>query len=232
MNKIKYLKFLVNIKNNLERGIEMARKFDQAVQKRMQDVGEKLVADLEKKFPKNEIGYLLIEYGKMYLEACNALRDECEISLSKSDFDEFMNDFLSKDSRIFVREPLKLPEENENLEYCKKYVYWNNYGELYMEYIDTYLAKFMKNEIIPKMNESKFGYYYFELLRKDRYVDGTLFMIHHFGNEIARLKYPLVHKMMLIANRYGAKLSSVPEYKIYSRSEETDVIYILIEKEA
>lgn len=198
----------------------------------MRKEAEIIIELLVKQVPKNNLGYLCVNFGMIYSDICKKLHVMYGESLEKQDFDKFMNDYFGKDERIFLRAPLELPcKEREVLNYIIV-VYFNNLGELSSEVVDAYIEKFVKDYLIfplRALSEDSFHYMYSS---DGEIIDKDLFALQHFAGYGEKEMDEIFKKMQDIAKKYNCTLDLVPESEIYSRTLFEDRLHIMIKREA
>ena len=197
----------------------------------MEDVYNNIMNVIQREMKENEIGWCFIDYGKFYLWAYKATLDKFGKTIDKKVFDDYMIVKLDGDKRVYIEETLELPENESDIENYKVIVYWNCVGELYMEYEHTYIARYVKSRLItPYQKNPKSNFYNIVYSRDGKLVDPTLKTLIHFaGYDEAGIEH-MIEIMKIVAKRYNLKLDVVPEYMVYSRSENEDPVYILVEE--
>lgn len=192
---------------------------------------EDIISKLEEEFPENNLGCSRVRFGAIYIDICNELQERCGEKLEKKVFDDFMNEYLPNDKRVFMRCPVELPSEEKKVKNYIFGIYFNNLGEVYLEYADTFIARFVKKYLIKPLQESGEDSYYRMYIYDEDPIDGSLFALQHFGNYGEAEKEEMVKKMKIVAKRFNCTLEIVPEYEIYSRSESDENLYFLIKRE-
>lgn len=209
----------------------MDRRFDEIrsnVNELMMEAVQSIFNKLEAEIPHNSIGECCVEFGKIYINICMELSNNCGVILEKEAFDKFMNEHLGADKRIFMRKPVKLPFKQKDVKDYGCYIYFNNLDEISPEYADSYIEMFVKEYLIkPLQNSGKTKYHYIYSY-KGTIIDGPMFALHHFTKYSYKENEEILKKMQRVASKYNYSLELVPEYEIYSRSEADDILYFLI----
>lgn len=206
--------------------------FASVVRDLMKKAAESIISKLVKEIPENNLGYSNVNFGVIYNDICRQLCEKYGKILEKHEFDEFMNEYLCQDKRVFLRNPVEIPcREKEVAEYHIA-VYFNNLGEVSNEYADEYLAKFVKNYMVfplKAFDEDRYSYIYSydgEIWNKDLYA------LQHFANYGEKELDEMIKKMQAIAKGYGCIIELVSEDKIYPETRCEDRMHILIKREA
>lgn len=200
-----------------------------AVLRDLEETAKEILKELEAKIPENNLGCLKIDYGFKYALLHWKLRVGLKYHLEKDEFDNFMNAYLAQNSKVYLREPLKLCEDDKEIALCRPYVYYNNLGEVYPEYAYTYLVNYVKKLI------SEIGLF-FQDSRDDLYsCDGTvcnpdLFALIHFGKYTDADVEEMFKMMKIAAKRNGAVLEIIPEPQVFSRSEREYDFYVHVHR--
>lgn len=197
----------------------------------MEDVYNNIMNVITREMNENEIGWCSVNYGEFYLWACKATREKFGKTIDKMIFDDYMMVKFDGDKRVYIEETLELPEEENDIQNYRVRVYWNCVGELYMEYVHTYIAKYLKKRLIVPYQENPKSDFYSVIYSMDgELFDPDLKVLIHFANyDEAGIKN-MIEIMKIVAKRYNLKLSVVPEYMVYSRSEREDPVYIMVEE--
>lgn len=196
----------------------------------MKEAADDLINQLSEKFPNHHFGCWHFEYGKMFLKV---YREVCRSvgPLDKDVFDEFMNEYLSRDSRVFLREPLKLHKDDKLLGLQKCWIYWNDNQNITVESASMYIARYVRDELISKIvdwNDGHIGLYFTNYSAYGKLVDGPIYALQHFGKLNERDLRFVIERMKCVAARYKTCLDIVHEPEIYSHSDNMNYNYILV----
>lgn len=194
----------------------------------MRKAFETILNDCKTVIKKKEIGFIYVRYGKLYLEACNAMMHEWSQPIEKTVFDRYMNRRIKSYKRAYVTEPFELPDSDERIEDYGVDVYWNNVGEISAQYEDMYLERFVKKSLVEQLWKSGDEFYFIPYTYYGEIFNPYLHVLQIFGHYDKAKNEEMFKKMNSIASHYNMQVKLVPEYMLFSRSDELDIDYIVI----
>ena len=190
-----------------------------------------IISRLMEKIPENNIGYSFVEFGAIYIEIRNELQDKYGVILEKKDFESFMSENLCEDERVFLRSPVELPRKESDMKDYIEPVFFNNLGEVSPEYVDSYIARFVEDDLIFNMRTFHDDVYHCMYGYDGEIFNNALFALQHFANYDENEMNEVVKKMQSVAKGFNCTLTLVPEDEIYDGTRWENRMHLLIKHE-